>query len=913
MTMPFPQFVIAKIDALRLRLKARADSEHEQALLRLVIVGLFLAHMSIFHGSPAASRGPSDWTVITMLSGIFLAAVAIFAAICVWPSKNIARRLIGMLADNGAAAWYICLAGEYGFSMIGVFLFVAFGNGFRYGRRYLFASQALSLIGYGAILAFVPYWQGHRAAGIGLLIALIVLPLYVSTLIKRIQEARAKAEEANLAKTSFLANMSHEIRTPLNGIAGIVDLLRTTTLSKQQVELVGLLLHSTSVLRSLVDDVLDITKIESGRVTIEVAPFDLHACINGLMQLLRPHAQAKGLTLNAFVDPALEYRLKGDSHHLRQVLLNLLSNAVKFTERGEVNLAVALKQETERAITARFEVRDTGIGMAPAALTNIFERFVQADQSTTRKYGGTGLGTTIAKQLVELMGGSIGVESAVGKGSTFWLELPLLRDLAADETAPSGADPHELDQRGICLVIATPGDGTIPAILRSIGERYETIAAGVPLGAKVDQLKQSGIAIRAVLARCPVDQACAAFNAIVQRLPNVPVALIYVANGELSVVDRARVSSISGAYALHHATPRLISNAIHAVATSADGAATDRADLSTVLRRERASLRILVAEDNATNQKIIEQLLQGAGHEVMLASDGEVALDLYESHAPDLAILDFNMPQRTGVEVIQAIRMLEAPGVRMPAIILSASVTAEARERAAAAGADEFIGKPFDAASLISRIDRLAERAVDANGNTVARRKRSTPRFGIAAHGGLKGVERPGHEGMNGSASHADPTLVDQSRLAQLEDIARDVSFLSELIHGFMSDVDAILAKTRDVVATGNGEQIPDLMHSLKGAAVGVGATRLALLATDFDQSANRLSVLEMKGKLRDVESCSKATSAHLKQYLLAHQAGQQFNRSQPPAPVQTTVLPRPHLGLTPQAYPERGPTGPSF
>jgi len=870
--MLLPRFVAQVIAPLRARLKARGDSEHEQALLRIVIVGLFLGYMVLFHGSSSA-RGPSDWAVIALLSGFFLVGVAIFAAICLWPSENIPRRLIGMLADNGGAAWYICLAGEYGFSMIGVFLFVAFGNGFRYGRRYLFASQALSVVGYGAVLAFVPYWHGHRAAGIGLLIALIVLPLYVSTLLKRIQEARSKAEEANLAKTAFLANMSHEIRTPLNGIAGVVDLLRTTTLSSQQGELVGLLLHSTSVLRSLVDDVLDITKIESGRITIEVAPFDLHACINGLMQLLRPHAQAKGLTLNAFVDPALEYQLKGDSHHLRQILLNLLGNAIKFTERGEVNLVVGLQRETESAVTARFEVSDTGIGIAPAALTNIFERFVQADQSTTRKYGGTGLGTTIAKQLVELMGGNIGVESVLGKGSTFWLELPLLRDVAPAESTGETASQAR-DERGICLVIAAPGYGDVPATLRSMGERYELIVPGAALGARVDQLKQSGVAIRAVLAACPVEQACAAFTATVQRLPDARVALIYVANGELSVVDRARVSSINGAYALQHATPRLISNAIHAVAASADDAVNSRADLSSILKRDRASLRILVADDNATNQKIIEQLLQGAGHEVMLASDGEAALDLYESQSPDLAILDFNMPQRSGIEVIQAIRMLEPQGVRMPAIILSASVTVEARERAAIAGADEFIGKPFDAASLIDRIDRLGERVVAANEGAVARRKRPAARSAIAADGGRKTIGPPAREAGNGPGLASDPTLVDQSRLAQLEDIARDVSFLSELIAGFMGDVDAIVARTRDAVAAGNAALIPDLMHSLKGAAVGVGATRLALLAADFDRAALRMSIAEMRGKLGEVESCSEATATQLRQYLLAQHQG---------------------------------------
>lgn len=858
------------ISRLTHRLKARTDSEHEQALLRLAIVGSFLAYMTLFHGS-ARTGGPLDWAIITLLAAFFLVGLAIFAAICIWPGENVPRRLVGMLADNGGAAWYICLAGEYGYSMIGVFLFVAFGNGFRYGRRYLFASQALCVIGYGAVLAFAPYWHGHRPAGIGLLIALVVLPLYVSTLLKRIQEARSKAEEANLAKTSFLANMSHEIRTPLNGIAGVVDLLKTTVLSAQQAELVGLLHHSSSVLRSLVDDVLDITKIEAGRITIEVAPFDLHASINGLTQLLRPHAQAKGLALNAVVDPALDYRLKGDSHHLRQVLLNLLGNAIKFTERGEVNLTVSLEQETQSAITARFEVSDTGIGITPDALATIFERFVQADQSTTRKYGGTGLGTTIAKQLVELMGGNIGVESTLGQGSTFWLELPLLRDVSGDEDAAFEPRPDLQDGRGICLVVAAPGYADVTPVLRSMGERYELVAPAASIGVKVDQLKASGITIRALLAACPVEQACTAFNATAQRLPDVPVAFIYVAGNDLSLVDRARVTSIKGAYALESATPRLISNAIHAVAAAADATASDSADLAMVLKRERASLRILVADDNATNQKIVQQLLETAGHEVLLASDGEEALDLYETEAPDLAILDFNMPHRSGIEVIQAIRMLEPPGHRMPAIILSASVTPEARERAASAGADEFVGKPFDVAMLIHQIDRLGHRASTGTTQARAHERRSAGRVsGTVTYTSTQAASAEGIARAYPQAPETDATLVDRDRFAQLEDIARDSSFLSELIAGFTSDVDAILARTERAVAAGDAHLIPDLMHSLKGAAVGVGATRLAALASEIDQSALLAPVSETNHKLSEVRSCFEATSTRLREYQVA-------------------------------------------
>jgi two-component system sensor histidine kinase RpfC len=856
---------------LKRRLAARDDSEHEQAALRIVIVGLVLGYMACFHGSPA-KWSAQDWTIILGLSGFFAVAIALFVSICLWPAKNIPRRLIGMIADNSGATWYMCLAGEYGFSMLGVLLFVTFGNGFRYGRRYLFLSQGLALVGFVGVLLFVTYWQGHRAAGVGLLIALVVLPLYISTLLERIQEARSKAEEANLAKTSFLANMSHEMRTPLNGIVGVVDLFKTTTLSPQQVELVGLLRHSITVLRSLVDDVLDITKIEAGRLTIELAPFDLHASINGLIQLLRPHAEAKGLLLKAFVDPALEYRLRGDSHHLRQILLNLLGNAIKFTERGEVTLSVNLKQESVAAITVRFEVKDTGIGIAREALPNIFERFVQADQSTTRKYGGTGLGTTIAKQLVELMGGNIGVESTFGEGSLFWIELPLLRDVDATSAQPEGADRIDSvsDEATTLLITAAPSDPDVSAALRSIGERHEVVTPANSIGAKLDQLKANGTIVRAVVAACPVDQACSAFNVTVQRLATAKVALIYIANGEISVVDRARVNSINGAYALERPTPKLIANAIHAITAGVDSTSTSVADLNKVLHQERAHLKILVAEDNPTNQKIIRQFLESAGYEVVLASDGEEALDLYELENPDVAILDFNMPQRTGIEVIQAIRAMEPPGVRMPAVILSASVTVEARQCAANAGADEFLGKPFEATALIQQIDRLGAQTPRGRMASTSANQSIRPILRVVnAETELK-TSSDTSRSVTVTAG-LEPGLVDGARLSQLEDIARDNSFLGELIAGFIGDVDDILQKTNQALVQENRRALPDLMHSLKGAAVGVGAVKLASLAADLDQSADHVKFAEIVIKVRYIEKCFESTAAFLRRYVDMH------------------------------------------
>ncbi|MGA8033238.1 MAG: ATP-binding protein, partial [Casimicrobiaceae bacterium] len=680
----------------------------------------------------------------------------------------------------------------------------------------------------------------------------------------------------------FLANMSHEMRTPLNGIVGVVDLLKTTPLSTHQNELVGLLRHSISVLRSLVDDVLDISKIEAGHLAIEVAPFDLHLCVNGLVNLLRPHAEAKGLLLQAVVDPALEYRLRGDSHHLRQVLLNLLGNAIKFTERGEVTLAVSLKQETAEGLTARFEVRDTGIGISPEAQRRIFERFVQADQSTTRKYGGTGLGTTIAKQLAELMGGSIGVQSTLGEGSTFWVELPFLPDPTAREASPPEVDVGDREQAedSVVLVLGDGRSSPLISTLHSMGEHYEVIPPSGSIGSRVDELKASGVMVRAVIATCSIEQACTAFSAAAQRVADRHMALIYVADSELSLVDKARVNSIKGAYALAYPSAKQITNAIHAANAGMASESAGSADLAMVLRRDRVSLKILVAEDNPTNQRIIRQLLENAGHQVILASDGEEALDLYEDEQPDMAILDFNMPQRSGVEVVQAIRLMEPTGTRMPAIILSASVTMESKESASKAGADGYIGKPFDATALIEEIDRLAKRTSKVRSGIAnviptlqapAMSRRPGPASIAAAD--LQAAAIPVRErGSPASATVGrmppNAELIDRKRLDQLEDIARDPGFLTELLRGFAGDVDSILARTQAALDAGSLELIPDLMHTLKGAAVGVGANQLATLAVEFDACARAKAGPDVQEKFSAIQASFDATSAFLKEYL---------------------------------------------
>jgi two-component system sensor histidine kinase RpfC len=820
---------------LRKRLKSRTDSEHEQAVLRIVIAVLVLSYMAFNH------TGEDAELLIQGVSAFLVFGAALLVAIVIWPAENKTRRIVGMVADSACTTFCVALSGEVGVAIFGVYLFISFGNGFRYGRAYLFACQAMCLAGFLWVMLATEYWARHRIAGWGLFIALVVLPLYVSTLLKRIHAAQARAEEANRAKTTFLANMSHEMRTPLNGVVGVVDLFQMTELSAQQGELVRLLRHSVSVLRSLIDDVLDISKIEAGRLTLEVGPFDLHAALNTLIDLLRPHAHAKGLSLHAMVDPQLDYHLRGDSHHLRQVLLNLLGNAIKFTERGEVLLSVTRVKDTPEGVTARFEVRDTGIGIAPEALQRVFERFAQADESVTRRYGGTGLGTTIAKQLVELMGGTIGVESKLGEGSLFWFELPLLK-----EAAPASvAAPAEALDEGV-LVALSEGPASaqrLASLCKGIGYRFEAVAASQPLG----NILEAHADARAIVTTGSASAACSVFASVRQRLGDRPIALIFVGEGAPSIVDAARIRSMPGGFAFGpDVTPRLIANAIHAAtATSSTRDTAEIVDLAEVLRQQRRNLRILVAEDNPTNQTILRQLLEKAGHTVLVASDGDEALDLYESEQPELAILDFNMPQRTGLEVITAIRMMEPTGTRMPAMMLSASVTIEARERAKRAGADDFLGKPFEAASLLQAVDRLARR---------------TGRTNAASSGSAATPMIP---------KTTDP-LIDRAAMAKVERITGDATVLKQLLDGFRSDVETRLDRLDAVIAEGKSAAVVDYTHPIKGAAVSVGAMRLAASCNTVEAVASSGNVAQLGRVAAEMRKCYQATMAELDTYLVA-------------------------------------------
>ena len=421
----------ARLAWLRQRLTSRADSEHEQAFTRFVVVPGMLAYMLW------APQPPERWSfVLTATILIFVAgmsaASAIIAHILWRPGVSPTRRVLGMVVDVGGVGASMLVGGVSASAFFPLLLWIILGHGFRYGRPYLIAATGTSVVAFALVLAFSPEWRQMPYIGVGLLLALIMLPAYFAVLLTKLTHAIQRAEEASRAKSHFVAAVSHEFRTPLNAVIGMSELLRTTRLSPDQGDMVATIRAAATGLLGLVNNVLDLAKLEAQRFTVDVAPYDLHQVLATVRHILFHQARSKGLHLRLRLAPDLPYRLRGDGRALQQVLLNLAGNAVKFTEQGGIVIEVGLIGARPGPGRLRFEVRDTGLGLSPAAQASIFERFAQADETRRKVIGGTGLGLSIARELVELMGGTIGVTSKQGVGSCFSFELPLAEAAEAD-------------------------------------------------------------------------------------------------------------------------------------------------------------------------------------------------------------------------------------------------------------------------------------------------------------------------------------------------------------------------------------------------------------------------------------------------------------------------------------------------
>ncbi|HEC17658.1 MAG TPA: response regulator [Sedimenticola sp.] len=685
----------------------RADPEFQSALIRLAI-WLFAASF-IGLGSVSHYYRVIDAYYFWLFGGYLVVFGGLLISVILrrgWA----ARRYFSLIVDVSATTFTIFLTNEVisPFFLLYIWIFISYGT--RYGKNHLRAASLLSVAAFSLLLTLMGGWASHTFEAAFMLLSLLLLPLYQYSLLHRLHEARAEAERSNRAKSEFLSTMTHELRTPLSGIVGMTHLLEGTRLTPEQNDYVHSISTAAQHLGALVHDVLDMSKIESGKVELESAPFEIRPVVQGVCAALVSQAVDKGLELVCRVDRRLPREVLGDALRVRQILFNLVGNAIKFTNKGEVLVHARLAAPDEDVDRPHLylEVEDTGIGIPEHALGSLFERFSQVDASTTRRFGGTGLGTSIARDLARLMGGEIGVRSSLGKGSVFWVKLPLLRE---GDGAGKPDCPYPL--RGLTAAVFEPNAASLAAIVEACGEQgvqcrpVQTIG---DFGGVISAAGEQGALDLAIIADSPRGQDLPRIGALVRGHLGQDLPLVYLGYSSRQPPGEkhhcARLSKPFLPEQLWEAMGRALSRQ-----PGEDLPAPAGVDGAPAARDEDARIHVLVAEDNEINAKVLHAILENNGYRVTVAKDGQEALELTEDMDFQMALVDLHMPRLDGLGFARAYRAREPEGVRMPMIALSVTAPEERKTECLEAGMDGFVVKPVAADMLVALVQRYTDDA----------------------------------------------------------------------------------------------------------------------------------------------------------------------------------------------------------
>jgi len=787
------------------RLKQCTAEELEQALLRLVLV-LFIdvyLLLTLFNkDSPT-----QNYVLFAICCGYLLFSILYLIVIAIKPEHMNGRRSIGMIADLAINTLIMLMYGEMTAPFFTMYLWITIGNGFRYGIKHLFFGMGLSLTGFSLVVGFNEYWHQHLVLAFGLWLGLLILPLYVSSLLKRLYAAMTHAEEMSQAKSRFLANMSHEIRTPLNGVIGMSALLANTPLNNEQQDIAETIHASGETLLSLIEEILDISKIEAGKIDVSEIDVDLYLLLNTTVSMLRPLAQQKTLSLDLQISPQVPVYIKTDPQLLRQILINLVNNAIKFTERGGVTISIfpAQSEYTDNNTLLRFEIKDTGIGIASKDLERIFESFTQADESTTRNFGGTGLGTTITRQLVELMGGEIGVDSKLSRGSEFWFELPFTLQSRTVEDI----EQLKLNQSRI-LILTTNGqlEEQLASWLSGWDADTTFCASAVrALAALVNGYEENKPYQILIVDNDTKVSSVQLADAIRSEDNLQDLSLILLSNKNDSDYEERMRDAGFGMLLCKPIDKTFLFNALHSVRHLPDEN-EDMPGVASFIQHfskekiQREKKEILLAEDNPTNQKVIRKILENAGHHITVVDNGESALDALEAYPFDMAILDMHMPDYSGIEVIKIHRAVNIIGPTIPFMILTANATVEAARECKDAGVDSYMTKPIRIDDLLDTIDKLTTTQETKQENNKA------------------GDYKQRHF-ANGEY------VLDILTLNALAELEPELDFLENLITGFFMDSEKLLITMGEAVEQDSATAYRESAHALEGNAAGIGALAL--------------------------------------------------------------------------------------
>lgn len=675
------------------------------------------------------------------------------------------------------------------------------------------------------------------------LAALTLERVELSRMDHELRIASQAADAANKAKSRFLASMSHEIRTPMNGVMGMTDHLLRTPLDDRQRRMASTVHQCAGMLLSLINDILDLSRIEAGRIEIEPRPTRCRELFESVVELFAPDIARKGLDLTLLVAPGIPDAILIDGHRLRQVLINVVGNAVKFTETGGIVVSLSTVQDDGRA---RICITDTGIGVAPERLPALFEPFMQADSSISRRFGGTGLGLAISKRLVGLMGGTISMASEHGRGSEVTIDLPL---------APADAPPADrpLAQRRI-LLLAAPGPGRDRARieLEHAGASVVVEDTDVPGGVAALMGEHAGRADVVVVGLSRKDVAPGALRALAKRATHdTPVVALLPAGAADAPAAKSAMSTIVAPYRRQDLIAAVAQDPAAARASQAKPAPT----------RPRFGKRVLLVEDNAVNELVLSEHLIAFGCGVQVVRDGAAAVAAVEKGRFDLILMDRHLPGMDGLAATTAIRAIEARRRRKhtPIVLVTASAFPEDVEAARSAGCDGHLAKPFSEDGLIAALERALgagarapATAIETPVRPAAAQRKQAPR---------RNKPRTGH--TQPTSVTQPPAGIDETALRRLE--TTNARLFERLLRTYIEYTPAVIAALRAAADAGDPTGLRLAAHSLKSSSANVCATTLADLARAAEAAASAGSIADAPGTAAGIEAEFDAVVARLK------------------------------------------------